>query len=48
MDVDPDPKESTENEKYLIESETEMQVEPAIDDIEMSQEKVTVNDISAN
>lgn len=48
MDVDPEPKESAENGKCLIESETEMQVEPAIDDIEMSQEKVSTSDISAN
>lgn len=47
MDVDPDPKESAENGKCLI-SETEMQVEPAIDDIEMSQEKETTSDVSAN
>lgn len=48
MDVDPEPKEFAENGKCLIESETEMQVEPAIDDIEMSQEKVSTSDISAN
>ncbi|KAF7391993.1 hypothetical protein HZH68_011536 [Vespula germanica] len=48
MDVDLDPKESAGNEKCLIEFETEMQVEPAIDEIEMSEEKVTVSDFSAN
>lgn len=48
MDVDSDPKECTGNEKCLIEFETEMQVEPAIDEIEMSEEKVTVSDFSAN